>query len=91
MNIETKAMDLDKKVKRAVIRRAIMDLTTYDTSVVERASQYFRTLGVHRDLALANYPEGILDTVKYMVISSKAQREFIAKELLKYLDENYTD
>lgn len=79
----------EKKLARVIIRQTIKDLAGGDYTNRMTARRYIRTAIFSSDCEKAGYPPELLDTLKGMVLLSKAERHFTSRQVLKLLHDNW--
>jgi hypothetical protein len=79
----------EKRLARVVIRQTIKDLGGGDYPSLITARRYIRSATFSMDRENAGYPPELLDTLKGMVLLSRAERNFLSRQILKMLHENW--
>lgn len=82
-------ISVERNIAKAVIKNVIKDLGTGDYIDNMSAKRYIRSPAFTRDLAAAGYPDELRDSLKNLVLLSKAQREISAREIIKHLNRHY--
>jgi len=75
----------DTRLCQGVIRQAVKDLVKGDLTDYKSAVNYVRSAIFSVDCEKAGYPEVLRDSIKQMVLISKAQRRIYYRNITKIM------
>ena len=88
---ETTMSEALTRISRKVIRQAISELSSPDTEMREHAKSYINSDQFLTHQQRAGYPDELHDSLKYLMLRSRAERYFLGKEVVALLKEVWGD